>query len=64
MHLGAGETRHLRFTLDPRQLSLVDADGKRAVRAGAYRVAVGGSQPSDASSTVPFAIEGELAIAQ
>jgi hypothetical protein len=34
------------------------------VRAGAYRVAVGGSQPSDASSTVPFAIEGELAIAQ
>jgi len=64
VHLGAGETRHLRFTLDPRQLSLVDADGKRAVRAGAYRVAVGGSQPSDASTTVPFAIEGELAIAQ
>jgi beta-glucosidase len=64
VHLEAGETRHLRFTLDPRQLSLVDADGKRAVRAGAYRVAVGGSQPSDASSTVGFAIEGEQTIAQ
>jgi beta-glucosidase len=64
VHLEAGETRHLRFTLDPRQLSLVDADGKRAVRAGAYRVAVGGAQPTDASSMVSFAIEGETAIAQ
>jgi beta-glucosidase len=64
VHLEAGETRHLRFTLDPRQLSLVDAEGERAVRAGVYRVAVGGSQPSDASATVPFAIEGEQAIAR
>jgi beta-glucosidase len=63
VHLEAGETRHLRFTLDPRQLSLVDGDGQRAVRAGAYRVAVGGSQPTEASKTAGFAIEGESAIA-
>ena len=64
VHLDAGETRHLRFTLDPRQLSLVDGDGRRAVRAGEYRVTLGGSQPNAASLTVPFAIEGELAIAR
>ena len=64
VHLGAGERRHLRFTLDPRQLSLVDAAGKRAVSAGAYRVAIGGSQPDGASPTATFAIEGSQPMAR
>jgi beta-glucosidase len=64
VHLGAGEKRHLRFTLDPRQLSLVDAEGKRAVRAGEYRVAVDGSQPTASSLTAAFAIAGSQPIAR
>ena len=33
------------FRLDPRNLSEVDSDGHRAVRAGEYRIYVGGSSP-------------------
>jgi len=36
-----GESKHVSFTLDPRQLSEVDAKGVRAVRAGAYSITVG-----------------------
>jgi beta-glucosidase len=43
-----GATGQVRFTLDPRSLSLVDADGTRAVVPGAYRLFVGGGQPGDA----------------
>jgi beta-glucosidase len=35
----------VRFRLDPRNLSEVDSDGHRAVRAGEYRIYVGGSSP-------------------
>ncbi|QHN03760.1 glycoside hydrolase family 3 protein [Granulicella sp. WH15] len=58
IHLAPGEKRHLLFTLRPRQLSLVDAKGDRAVRAGEYRIAVGGSQPSSSAPSTSFAIEG------
>ncbi|MEE7548659.1 glycoside hydrolase family 3 protein, partial [Xanthomonas sp. Kuri4-1] len=43
--LQPGETRELSFTLDARQLSDVDRAGQRAVRAGDYRLFVGGGQP-------------------
>ena len=53
LHLGAGETKHLVFHLDPRQLSEVDEKGVRAVVAGRYRIFLGGSQPDgDASPHV------------
>jgi beta-glucosidase len=62
IHLDRGETKHITFTLDPRALSQVDEGGVRAVRAGQYRIALGGSQPGgDASERVlmqEFAIEG------
>ena len=59
VHLATGETRHLRFTLDPDRLAMVDAKGRREVSAGAYRVAVGGSQPVEGvTDTGQFAIEG------
>ncbi len=45
VHLKAGESRAVEFPLSPRQLSLVDGQGKRAVRPGLYRVYVGGAQP-------------------
>lgn len=61
IHLTPGESRKVRFTLDPRQLSLVDAQGARSVRAGDYSVFVGGSQPGEApGSAASFKIYGNL----
>src|SRR5579872_1272860 len=52
----------VRFELDDRQLSEVDAQGHRAARAGSYQVFVGGSSPgtnaSAAGSTAHFTITG------
>jgi len=45
VHLAAGETTHVEFTLDPRALSMVNEEGTREVAPGAYHVIVGGGQP-------------------
>jgi beta-glucosidase len=64
LRLNPGETRHLRFQLDPRTLSQVDASGARAVSPGRYRIFIGSSQPSgDASQTIQseeFSIVGTM----
>jgi beta-glucosidase len=63
IHLNAGESREIEFTLTPRQLSFVDAAGNRAVHPGMYRVAVGGSQPQEpATAGVSFQIAGDMAL--
>jgi len=63
LHLSAGTRGEVRFVLTPRQLSLADADGKRAVRAGRYRIFVGGAQPADFNSGgAEFEITGEEAL--
>ena len=49
VHLAVGESRRVAFDLSPRRLSTVDAAGMRAVRAGHYRIFVGGGQPGDAT---------------
>ena len=54
--LKPGEKRRVQFTLAPKQLSLIDKDGKRVVEPGWFEVAVGGKQPgfsghADASTT-------------
>jgi beta-glucosidase len=59
MHLVAGETKHVHFTLDARDLSEVNEPGDRIVAEGAYRISVGGSQPGIAA---PVA-EAEFSIA-
>lgn len=61
--LRPGESRTLRFTLDSRLLSEVDASGKREVQPGVYRIAIGGAQPDDQrapakSTSTNFEIEG------
>ena len=52
----------VRFHLDPRELSEVDGAGHRAVRAGGYRIFVGGSSPESGVSasgvSAPFTITG------
>ncbi|WP_252263899.1 glycoside hydrolase family 3 C-terminal domain-containing protein [Paracidobacterium acidisoli] len=47
VHLAPGASTTVKFDLSPRQLSEVDSDGKRAVRAGSYQVYAGGSQPEE-----------------
>jgi len=56
VHLAAGEARTVRFSLTPRQLSLIDARGARVVEPGVFEVSVGGKQPgfrgvADAATT-------------
>jgi beta-glucosidase len=64
VHLMKGETRAIRLLIDPRHLSLVDADGSRSVQPGEYELYVGGSQPSTQSGVfLPFHIEGSSRIA-
>jgi len=41
------EQRHLHFIIDPRSLSLVNADGKRSIHPGAYSIFIGGAQPAE-----------------
>ncbi len=60
VHLAAGETQHVSFALDPRQLSQVDAKGSRLVEAGRYSLSLGGCQPSQGKTEMAeFTIEGK-----
>jgi beta-glucosidase len=61
VHLDAGETQHVHFTLDPRDLSAVNQAGDRMIAAGAYRISVGGGQPGTdaARAETAFEVTGE-----
>jgi beta-glucosidase len=60
IHLAPGASQHLHFTLDPRDLSLVNDAGDRIVAPGEYRLSVGGGQPGMKASVVEaqFAVRG------
>ncbi|HET8638198.1 MAG TPA: glycoside hydrolase family 3 C-terminal domain-containing protein [Acidobacteriaceae bacterium] len=63
VHLEPGATKHVSFTLNPREMSLVDAQGNRSVEAGHYMVFVGGGQPEpNAGLSQAFSIEGSKAL--
>jgi beta-glucosidase len=51
VHLVPGESTHVSFTLDPRSLGQVDAEGKRIILPGEYVVSLGGSQPNEGGTT-------------
>jgi beta-glucosidase len=57
VHLLPGQSKPVRFTLRPRELSQVDAQGVRAVSAGHYEIKVGGTSDATSSAT-GFDIEG------
>ena len=61
VHVPAGGSQHVRFTLNPRDLSMVGENGDRMVPAGTYTIAVGGGQPRTDASVVeaPLTITGE-----
>ncbi len=45
VHLAPGERREVSFTVEPRQLAIVDDSGKSVVEPGEFAVSVGGEQP-------------------
>ncbi len=61
VHVAAGQTEHLHFTMDGRDLSAVNEAGDRIVGPGTYRLSVGDGQPGTNAAMVEatFAVEGE-----
>jgi beta-glucosidase len=64
VHVAAGETQHVHFDLNARDLSEVKENGDRVVAPGAYSVAVGGGQPDTVASPIEaeFSVSGEKAL--
>ena len=62
VHIGGGESAHVRMTLNKRDLSIVDESGNRLVAPGAYTLSIGGGQPgtSAPSADAAFTITGTL----
>src|SRR5215831_1831443 len=52
VHLTPGEKRTVPFVLLPAQMSVIDDDGKRVVKPGAFQVSIGGGQPGTKASVV------------
>jgi beta-glucosidase len=42
---GTGETRHVSFVVTARQMALIDAEGRRILEPGRFRLIIGGHQP-------------------
>ena len=64
VHLVPGETRHVAFKLDPRDLSQVNEAGEHRIVAGSYSVFVGGRQPAEGVPGVEakFQITGNMTL--
>ena len=65
VHLAPGERREVSFTLEPRQLAIVNDSGATVVEPGEFTVAVGGKQPgfggrTDAATT--SVVEGRFRV--
>ncbi|MGB8494586.1 MAG: glycoside hydrolase family 3 C-terminal domain-containing protein [Candidatus Acidiferrum sp.] len=61
VHIRAGESTHVRLTLNPRDLSYVNESGDRIIAPGTYSVSIGGGQPGTAAPVVEsaFSITGQ-----
>ena len=57
INLRAGQTQHVRLTMRPRDLSMVNADGITLVAAGDYKVFVGGGQPGTGAPGAELALK-------
>ncbi|HEY1803781.1 MAG TPA: glycoside hydrolase family 3 C-terminal domain-containing protein [Terracidiphilus sp.] len=62
IHLAAGESRRVQFTLSPRQLSEVDEKGNRAVTPGDYKIFVAGCQPEAETPSATISISGTMTL--
>jgi beta-glucosidase len=61
VHLAPGESTHVTFTLDPRSLGQVDAQGNRIILPGDYALSLGSTQPAAGAPTLDghFTITGQ-----
>jgi len=61
VEVGQRETKHVHFTLTPRDLSSVTEAGARVVAPGTYRISVGGGQPGTGAPVAEgqFTVQGE-----
>jgi beta-glucosidase len=64
VHLAAGESRHIAFQLEAREVSQVTEKGEHKIMPGSYRVFVGGSQPREGAPGLEakFQITGEATL--
>jgi beta-glucosidase len=65
VHLSAGQTTTVSFTLTPRQLSLIDNQSRRVVEPGDFELQTGGGQigasvSSSEALTVRFKVTGDV----
>jgi len=51
-YLTSGESTELTFTLDARDMSLIDDEGRRVLEPGKFSVSIGGSQPDARSAAL------------
>jgi len=64
--LKVGEKRSVSFTVTPRQMSLINDNGKRVIEPGEFEISVGGGQPTAFAATSNyltrrFAVTGKVA---
>jgi beta-glucosidase len=61
VHIGVGETAHVRLDLNPRDLSHVNQAGDRIIAPGSYTLSIGGGQPQTAApvAEAAFSITGQ-----
>jgi len=52
VHLEPGQTRSVSFSIQARQMSLIDEEGRRVLEPGRFRVCVGGCQPDARSQSL------------
>jgi beta-glucosidase len=62
IHLAAHQGRDVPVAIDPRNLSQVDALGRRAILPGQYTISVGGHQPNGNTLSLPLEITGRSAM--
>ena len=64
VHLEAGASQNVHFTLSPRDLSMVSEAGEPIVAEGEYTISVGGGQPHSGAKVVSrtFKVKGNLTL--
>lgn len=62
IHLNAGESKQVKFALEPRQLAFVDDAGNLVETPGQYTISVGGGQPDRAAISSGSVVQREISI--
>mgnify|MGYP003583367845 FL=1 len=62
VHLKAGETKTIHFTLTPDELSYIAQDGKKTLLTGNVNIAIGGHQPDEPNKTSGNVVQSVVAI--